>query len=199
MKKKTSDRSLFTNDPHIYVSCSVVAIRNFWDVVQYTYNNIIIMYRGVLYAGKYFVTGSSDQTVKVWLYNEGVPTHVGVGHAGVVTNVRVSPDGRYLVSTSVDGGIFLWRFPHDKDAVPPSSRCSTVSGVSAGEQQTVRSRQLSLKKSMPVRKENISDISSAQKVMSVLVDGGATGDGDAGAAREGSGSRKICKSSSSIR
>ncbi|XP_026820335.1 cilia- and flagella-associated protein 52-like [Rhopalosiphum maidis] len=149
--------------------------------------------------GKYFVTGSSDQTVKVWLYNEGVPTHVGVGHAGVVTNVRVSPDGRYLVSTSVDGGIFLWRFPHDKDAVPPSSRCSTVSGMSAGEQQTVRSRQLSLKKSMPVRKENISDISSAQKVMSVLVNGGAVGDGDAGVAREGSGSRKICKSSSSIR
>ncbi|XP_025190982.1 cilia- and flagella-associated protein 52-like [Melanaphis sacchari] len=147
--------------------------------------------------GKYFVTGSSDQTVKVWLYNEGVPTHVGVGHAGVVTNVRVSPDGRYLVSTSVDGGIFLWRFPYDREAVPPSSRCSTASGVSAGEQQTARSRQLSLKKSMPVRKENISDISSAQKVMSVLVNGGAVGDGDAGA-RDGSSSKKICKPSTSV-
>ncbi|XP_022177285.1 cilia- and flagella-associated protein 52-like [Myzus persicae] len=148
--------------------------------------------------GKYFVTGSSDQTVKVWLYNEGVPTHVGVGHAGVVTNVRVSPDGRYLVSTSMDGGIFLWCFPHDPDIEQPSSRCSNISGMSAGEQQTVRSRQLSLKKSMPIRKENISDISSAQKVMSVLADVGASGDGDA--ARAGSrGSLKICKSSSSIR
>ncbi|XP_060855214.1 cilia- and flagella-associated protein 52-like [Metopolophium dirhodum] len=148
--------------------------------------------------GKYFMTGSSDQTVKVWLYNEGVPTHVGVGHAGVVTNVRVSPDGQYLVSTSVDGGIFLWCFPHDLDTPPPSSRCSTVSGVSAGEQQTIRSRQLSLKKSMSVRKENISDISSGQKVISVLEDGGAAGDGDAARAG-GSGGPRICKSSSSIR
>ncbi|XP_001948904.2 cilia- and flagella-associated protein 52-like [Acyrthosiphon pisum] len=148
--------------------------------------------------GKYFVTGSSDQTVKVWLYNEGVPTHVGVGHAGVVTNVRVSPDGQYLVSTSVDGGIFLWCFPHDPDTPPPSSRCSAVSGVSAGEQQTIRSRQLSLKKSMSVKKENISDISSGQKVISVLEDGGAAGDGDAAKAG-GSGGPRICKSSSSIR
>jgi len=151
-----------------------------------------------VYAGKYFVTGSSDQTVKVWLYNEGVPTHVGVGHAGVVTNVRVSPDGRYLVSTSVDGGIFLWRFPHESDTKPPSSRCSTVSGMNAGEQQTVRSRQLSLKKSIPVRKENMSDISSAQKVMSVLSDGEAAAGGDVGV-RNSSSSRNICKSSSSAR
>lgn len=144
------------------------------------------------------MTGSSDQTVKVWLYNEGVPTHVGVGHAGVVTNVRVSPDGKYLVSTSVDGGIFLWCFPHDPDTRLPSSRCSTVSGVSAGEQQTVRSRQLSLKKSMPVRKENISDISSGQKIMSVLENDGGAGDGDAAKAGASGGAR-ICKSSSSIR
>jgi len=145
------------------------------------------------------VTGSSDQTVKVWLYNEGVPTHVGVGHAGVVTNVKVSPDGRYLVSTSVDGGIFLWCFPHDPDNALPSSQCSTTSVVNAGEQQTVRSRQLSLKKSLPVRKENISDISSAQKVMSVLGDGGAAGDGRNAARADGGGVSRICKSSSSIR
>lgn len=168
---------------------------------QYFYNYIPTILNCFVFTwptGKYFVTGSSDQTVKVWLYNEGVPTHVGVGHAGVVTNVRVSPDGRYLVSTSMDGGIFLWCFPHDPDIEQPSSRCSNISGMSAGEQQTVRSRQLSLKKSMPIRKENISDISSAQKVMSVLADVGASGDGDA--ARAGSrGSLKICKSSSSIR
>lgn len=137
--------------------------------------------------------------MKVWLYNEGVPTHVGVGHAGVVTNVRVSPDGRYLVSTSVDGGIFLWCFPHDPDNAMPSSRCSTTSSMNAGEQQTVRSRQLSLKKAMPVRKENISDISSAQKVMSVLGDGGAAGDGGNAAGAGGGGGAKICKSSTSIR
>lgn len=120
--------------------------------------------------GKYIVTGSSDQMVKVWLYNEGVPTHVGVGHAGVVTNVKVSPDGRFVVSTSADGGIFLWRFPHAADIAPPGSRCSanSVAGGGAGanrrEQQTDRSRQLSLKKTLPARKENINVISKVQKV-----------------------------------
>ncbi|XP_025199645.1 cilia- and flagella-associated protein 52-like [Melanaphis sacchari] len=118
--------------------------------------------------GKYIVTGSSDQMVKVWLYNEGVPTHVGVGHAGVVTNVKVSPDGKFVVSTSADGGIFLWRFPHVADTAPPGSRCSANSGGggagSLREQQTDRSRQLSLKKTLPARKENINVISKAQKV-----------------------------------
>jgi len=71
--------------------------------------------------------------------------------------------------------------------------------MNAGEQQTVRSRQLSLKKAMPVRKENISDISSAQKVMSVLGDGGAAGDGGNAAGAGGGGGAKICKSSTSIR
>jgi len=106
--------------------------------------------------------------VKVWLYNEGVPTHVGVGHAGVVTNVKVSPDGKFVVSTSADGGIFLWRFPHSADTAPPGSRCSANSGGggagSLREQQTDRSRQLSLKKTLPARKENINVISKAQKV-----------------------------------
>lgn len=116
--------------------------------------------------------------VKVWLYNEGVPTHVGVGHAGVVTNVKVSPDGRFLVSTSADGGIFLWRFPHAADPKQPSSLCSTNSGVgstySLREQQTDRSRQLSLKKTLPARKENINVISKVQKIRA-----GSTADGSA--------------------
>lgn len=113
------------------------------------------------------MTGSSDQMVKVWLYDEGVPTHVGAGHAGVVTNVKVSPDGRSVVSTSADGGIFLWRFPHAADIAAPSSVTnSDGSGCNLREQQSDRSRQLSLKKTMPARKENISTISKVQKVRS---------------------------------
>lgn len=121
-----------------------------------------------VHTGKYIVTGSSDQMVKVWLYNEGVPTHVGVGHAGVVTNVKVSPDGRFVVSTSADGGIFLWRFPHAADCTPSpissNSRNSVQDASGLREQQTDRSRQLSLKKTLPARKENIGVISKGQKV-----------------------------------
>lgn len=77
-----------------------------------------------MFTGKYIVTGGSDQTVKVWLYEEGQVTHIGVGHADVVTNVKVSPDGRFVVSTSADGGIFLWRFPYESEIRPDSSQQS---------------------------------------------------------------------------
>lgn len=137
-----------------------------------------------MYTGKYIVTGSSDQMVKVWLYDEGVPTHVGVGHAGIVTNVKVSPDGRSVVSTSADGGIFLWRFPHPVDPAPPRSLCSNSSANSGGgslrEQQTDRCRRLSLKKTLPARQENIHVISKAQKVRATVdcaASGGAADNG----------------------
>lgn len=153
------------------------------------------------------MTGSSDQTVKVWLYREGLPTHVGVGHAGTVTNVKMSPDGRLVVSTSVDGGIYLWRFPHDDD-LAPDSRCSSGGGdsgssggkssrsgdskSSAGdrgsasslrEQQSNSSRRLSQKRTVSARPENIGSISKSQSVLSVTdaepaaANGNATSDG----------------------
>jgi len=108
--------------------------------------------------------------VKLWLYNEGVPTHVGIGHAGVVTNVKISPDGRCLVSTSADGGIFLWRFPHNEAEDAPDRPSTTATAASAGgsprEQQTERSRRLSAMKTMPARRENINTISLTQNVIS---------------------------------
>lgn len=150
------------------------------------------------------VTGSSDQMVKVWLYNEGVPTHVGTGHAGVVTNVKVSPDGQFVVSTSVDGGIFLWRFPRDGDddtaatTAPATGAGGSVNRLSSNsrrdvvgerdgssssrEQQTARSRQLSQKKSIPARVENINVISKAQKVHSNTDSAAAGGDSNNAAA-----------------
>lgn len=112
------------------------------------------------------MTGSADQMVKVWLYEQGVPTYVGTGHAGVVTNVKVSPDGQSLVSTSADGGIFLWRFPHVADVPAPSSAGDSAE-CNLREQQTDRSRRLSLKKTLPERVENISTISMSQKAQVV--------------------------------
>ncbi|XP_050540995.1 cilia- and flagella-associated protein 52 [Daktulosphaira vitifoliae] len=110
--------------------------------------------------GKYLVTGSSDQMIKVWLYDEGIPTYVGVGHAGVVTNVKVSPDGKFIVSTSADGGIFLWHFPHPNVPSSPSRNSIKSTSISSQhEDQISRSRQLSLKKIKPMKKENINTIS----------------------------------------
>ncbi|XP_029872159.1 cilia- and flagella-associated protein 52 [Aquila chrysaetos chrysaetos] len=61
--------------------------------------------------GAYFVTGGDDHLVKLWDYNEGAVTHVGVGHSGNITRLKVCPGNKYIVSVSADGAILLWKYP----------------------------------------------------------------------------------------
>lgn len=49
--------------------------------------------------------------VKVWDYNEGEVTHVGVGHSGNIKRIRISPGNRYIISVSADGAILRWKYP----------------------------------------------------------------------------------------
>ncbi|KAI4470193.1 wd-40 repeat protein [Holotrichia oblita] len=65
----------------------------------------------ISFDGSLFVTGGNDQIVKLWKYQEGVTTHIGLGHSAVVTAVCFSPDGKYVISTSSSGSIFLWHVP----------------------------------------------------------------------------------------
>ncbi|KAM9856612.1 cilia- and flagella-associated protein 52 [Aulostomus maculatus] len=62
--------------------------------------------------GKYFVTGGDDKVVKVWDYMEGVVTHVGIAHGASITSIRICSNSSTLVSTSADGAVLRWRFPH---------------------------------------------------------------------------------------
>ncbi|XP_013199534.2 cilia- and flagella-associated protein 52 [Amyelois transitella] len=73
--------------------------------------------------GSLFVTGGNDQMVKLWKYQEGVYTHMGLGHAGAVTCCRFSPDARRVVSACAAGSVIVWRMPEQylKQA-PPSGR-----------------------------------------------------------------------------
>ncbi|KAM6297486.1 cilia- and flagella-associated protein 52 [Aegotheles albertisi] len=61
--------------------------------------------------GAHFVTGGDDHLVKVWNYNEGAVTHVGVGHSGNITRLKISPGSKYIVSVSADGAILIWKYP----------------------------------------------------------------------------------------
>uniref|UniRef100_A0A8D0AV03 Cilia- and flagella-associated protein 52 n=1 Tax=Sander lucioperca TaxID=283035 RepID=A0A8D0AV03_SANLU len=53
-----------------------------------------------------------DKLVKVWDYMEGAVTHTGIAHGGSITSIKVCSNNRTLVSTSADGAILRWRFPH---------------------------------------------------------------------------------------
>uniref|UniRef100_A0A7N8XA46 Cilia- and flagella-associated protein 52 n=1 Tax=Mastacembelus armatus TaxID=205130 RepID=A0A7N8XA46_9TELE len=66
--------------------------------------------------GKHFVTGGDDKLVKVWDYMEGVVTHVGIAHGGSITSIKICSNNHTLVSTSADGAILRWRFPHPLEA-----------------------------------------------------------------------------------
>ncbi|KAK9891942.1 hypothetical protein WA026_017425, partial [Henosepilachna vigintioctopunctata] len=63
--------------------------------------------------GDTFVSGGNDQIVKLWKYQEGINTHIGLGHSGVVTAACFSPDGKSVVTTDASGSVFIWKFPSE--------------------------------------------------------------------------------------
>ncbi|KNC98884.1 uncharacterized protein SPPG_05851 [Spizellomyces punctatus DAOM BR117] len=62
--------------------------------------------------GQHFVIGGSDKLVKIYRYEEGSVDYVGVGHSMDITQVKISPDQKNVVSVSADGAVFVWNFPH---------------------------------------------------------------------------------------
>uniref|UniRef100_A0A3Q3W524 Cilia- and flagella-associated protein 52 n=1 Tax=Mola mola TaxID=94237 RepID=A0A3Q3W524_MOLML len=62
--------------------------------------------------GRHFVTGGDDRLLKVWDYMEGVVTHLGMVHGGSITSIKLCCNNSTLISTSADGAIVRWRFPH---------------------------------------------------------------------------------------
>jgi WD40 repeat protein len=58
--------------------------------------------------GKYVVSGSGDNTVRLWDLATGKEVRRFTGHESGVMSVAVTPDGRYVVSGSEDKTIRLW-------------------------------------------------------------------------------------------
>jgi len=58
--------------------------------------------------GKILVSGSYDNTIKLWDLSTGKPLHTLVGHGSTVFSVAISPDRQTVVSGSDDGTIKLW-------------------------------------------------------------------------------------------
>ncbi|XP_072882054.1 cilia- and flagella-associated protein 52 isoform X1 [Hemitrygon akajei] len=62
--------------------------------------------------GDFFVTGGEDKLIKLWGYNEGEVTHIGIGHSGNIQRIKISPNMKHIISVSSDGAILRWRYPY---------------------------------------------------------------------------------------
>jgi WD40 repeat protein len=74
--------------------------------------------------GQHYVIGGSDKILKLYRYEEGDVTHVGVGHSTDILKVRISPDQKTIVSVSSDGAVFQWEWPTEPTATKNSIEAS---------------------------------------------------------------------------
>ena len=65
--------------------------------------------------GKYLVTGSDDNTAKLWDIEESRLIRTFTGHAGTVSSVNISPNGKFLITGSHDGTIKSWDMKTGKE------------------------------------------------------------------------------------
>lgn len=62
-------------------------------------------------SGSNYVTGGGERLVKLWDYEAGVCSHIGVGHSGTITSCAISPDQTFIVSVGTEGAILIWTVP----------------------------------------------------------------------------------------
>lgn len=98
--------------------------------------------------GQYFVTGSNDCIVKIWDYHMANTTHIGMGHAAIITACKFSPDGKYIVSVSADGAIMIWKcsflpkFDNFAERYVESIRSKSTCSIREEEWQKLRLHEL---------------------------------------------------------
>jgi WD40 repeat protein len=64
---------------------------------------------------RYLVSGSGDNTIKIWEVAKGKELRTLTGHSSGVYSVVYSPDGRYLASGSGDNTIKIWEVAKEKE------------------------------------------------------------------------------------
>jgi len=65
--------------------------------------------------GTFMVTGSKDNSIKVWNISTGQQVRNYVGHSASITSVAFSNNGLYIISSSADKTVRIWEFIKNPD------------------------------------------------------------------------------------
>lgn len=78
---------------------------------------------------KTIVSGSSDNTIKIWDVKERKCLHTLVGHTSDITSVAISPNSKFIVSGSRDDTIKIWDIENGKCLHTLTGHAGTVTSV----------------------------------------------------------------------
>ena len=78
---------------------------------------------------KYIVSGSDDNTIKIWDFNSGKEIKTLSGHNNEVMSVAITPDEKYIVSGSADKTIKIWDFNSGENVKTLSGHNGSVYSV----------------------------------------------------------------------
>ena len=91
----------------------------FWNIQERRQEFILDCYLAmslfVTLDSRFIVSGSGDNTVRIWNVLEQRLECELTGHNDIVTSVAVSPDGRYIASRSQDRNIKMWGIPERRE------------------------------------------------------------------------------------
>ncbi|XP_055688187.1 cilia- and flagella-associated protein 52 [Lutzomyia longipalpis] len=91
--------------------------------------------------GDFFASAGSDQLLRFWDYNLGLPVGLGRGHSAEILVVTCSPCGGFIVTGSADGAVFVWSIPEQFRTVPTPSEATPKAapqGKSRGRMEKMR-------------------------------------------------------------
>lgn len=132
--KRMSEHSSFVNSccpvrrgPPLLVSGSDDGTAKLWDMrqrgcVQTFPDKYQITAVAFADAADKFYSGGIDNEIKVWDLRKGEVSMKLLGHVDTVTGMRVSPDGSYLLSNSMDCSLRVW----DLRPYAPQNRCLKI-------------------------------------------------------------------------
>ena len=79
--------------------------------------------------GKQLVSGSNDNSLKIWDLETGKEKFSFIGHSDEITAVAITPDGNQIISSSRDGTVKVWSLKNRKNLLTIDSHQNSVNDI----------------------------------------------------------------------